>query len=290
MPGFDREDRPLKRGQVQQLSSANALAQFFTFLGYPQDTRLPMTAEALQLNKTLSNAVRRVERLVDVDGALQIYLFELTTVTVAHTRALARAFRDRAGDFLFVLTDDYQRIDFVLLDREVRLGAQATLVRPRILTVDRTDPDRVALRVLRRFTFTEVDEDGVRDPYAQFDKLKSAFTIAEWSEPLFNNRALFSDYYLNERLPDLELWDAPELNQVFRDIRKLFATARQRLHQDVAAAPQGLIRPVLQILGFRAEPGPGGTQANRLLLTSPPLAGEGAAGPPAVGEVAGPPA
>ena len=134
MPDFDREDRPLKRGHVQQLNSADALTQFFTFLGYPQGTRLPMTAEALQLHRTLSNAVRRVERLVDVDGSLQVYLFELATVTVAHTRALARAFRDRAGNFLLVLTDDYRRIDFVLLDREMRLGKLYTIARPRVLT------------------------------------------------------------------------------------------------------------------------------------------------------------
>ena len=77
--------------------------------------------------------------------------------------------------------------------------------------------------MLRRFTFTEVDEDGDLDPYAQFDKLMSAFTVAEWSEPLFNNRALFSDYYLKERLPELDVWNAPQLNQAFRDVRKALA-------------------------------------------------------------------
>ncbi len=41
----------------------------------------------------------------------------LKSVTVAHTRALARAFRHRAGNFLLVLTSDYETIDFVLLER-----------------------------------------------------------------------------------------------------------------------------------------------------------------------------
>ena len=68
---------------------------------------------------------------------------------------------------------------------------------PRILTVNRRNPSQVQLRVLRRFTYTELDSD------AQYDKLLSAYAVAEWSEPLFNNRALFSDYYLNERLPEL---------------------------------------------------------------------------------------
>ncbi|MBN1250482.1 MAG: hypothetical protein JXC32_22660, partial [Anaerolineae bacterium] len=123
------EDRLLTPADVQQLDSADAIAGFFTHLGYPAETRLPMTPEALSLNKSLTDATRHIERLVSVDGALEIYLVVLTSVTVAHTRALMRAFRDRGAEFLFVLTDDYRRLDFVLLDREVRLGARTTLAR-----------------------------------------------------------------------------------------------------------------------------------------------------------------
>ena len=45
------------------------------------------------------------------------------------------------------------------------------------------------MRTLRRFSYTE------GDTLAQFDKLKAAYEVAYWSEPHFNNRALFSDYY-----------------------------------------------------------------------------------------------
>jgi hypothetical protein len=266
MPTPLAEDRQLTAQDVRALSSAEAVARFFAQLGYPLETRLPMTPAALGLNQSLTNATRHSERLASVDGALELFLVELTSVTVAHTRALMRAFRDRGGDFLFVLTDDYRRLDFVLLDREIRPGARATLARPRVLTVDRRAPDRVALRVLRRFSFTEVDEDGDPDPYAQFDKLQSAFTIAEWSEPLFNNRALFSDHYLKRRLPELELWHAPERNQAFRDIRRIFAEARGRVRQEAPAASEALILPILRALGFRVEPGSGGVEADALLF------------------------
>jgi hypothetical protein len=266
MPTPLAEDHQLTAQDVRALSSAEAVARFFAQLGYPAETRLPMTPEALGFNQTLTNAARHIERLASVEGALEIYLVELTSVTVAHTRALMRAFRDRGGDFLFVLTDDYRRLDVVLLDREIRPGARATLARPRVLTVDRRDPDRVALRVLRRFSFTEADEDGDPDPYAQYDKLQSAFTIAEWSEPFFNNRALFSDHYLKLRLPELELWQTPERNQAFRDIRRIFAEARGRVRQEAAAAPDALILPILRALGFRVEPGSGGVEADALLF------------------------
>jgi hypothetical protein len=265
-----RDDVQLTRQQIQSLSSADQLAAFFTTLRYPDDARLAMTAEALQLNAALTNATRRVERLTSVaGGALQVFLFELTSVTVAHTRALTRAFRNRAGNFLLVLTDDYERIDFVLLQRQVPepgSSRRGVIVRPRTLSVDRRDPGRVALRVLRRFTFTEYTDDGRRDPYAQWDKLNSAYTVAEWSEPLFNNRALFSDYYLNQRLPELDEWNAPERNRAFRRVRGQFAQARRRFADaDAATTRDQLIRPLLETLGFRVAPGPGGDEPDFLL-------------------------
>ncbi len=261
MPTSPRDDIDLKREQIQSLSSADALAGLFAYLGYPSDTRLLTNAKALGLNEELTRAVKRVERLASVEaGALEVYLFELKSVTVGNTRALARAFRDRAGNFLFVLTDDYDRLDFVLVERILpeRNGEGITrkgiTVRPRVLTVNRRDPDAVALRVLRRFTFTEVDSDGDPDPYAQYEKLQSAYVVAEWSEPLFNNRALFSDYYLNERLRALPEWNDPTRNQAFRDIRRQFANARRRFAgQDGPALRQNLIYPLLETLGFQVE-------------------------------------
>jgi hypothetical protein len=271
------DDVELTGKQIQSLSSADELARFFTYLHYPPDTRLPMTPESLQLTDALANATRHIERLTSVvseSGTLQIYLFELTSVTVAHRRALIRVFRDRVGNFLLVLTDDYKRLDFVLLERELpglkglNVSTRSMPVRPRVLSVDRRDPDRVALRVLRRFTFTEADA------LDQFDKLSSAFTVVEWSEPLFNNRALFSDYYLNERLPTLDEWDDPECSRAFRDIRGLFAQARRRFaSEDAATVRQGLIQPLLKTLGFRVEQRAGGAEPDFALQA------DGAEGP-----------
>ncbi len=68
-----------------------------------------------------------------------------------------------------------------------------------MLTIDRRKPGRIDLRVLRRLTWTE------SDAFAQYDKLLSAYAVADWSEEFFNNRALFSDYYLLERLPERPL-------------------------------------------------------------------------------------
>jgi hypothetical protein len=191
-------DRAVATSDVQALADADSVVGFFALLGYDTSSRLSQTATALGVSAEAARKIRRIERIADQEtGALQVYVVELDSVTVQARQALARALRDRIPNFLLVLTDDYERLDFVLLEREVPLGISVgfgqprVAMRPRVLTVERRKPNLVAMRVLRRFSYTEADAD------AQFDKLRSAYSVAEWSEPHFNNRALFSDYYLN---------------------------------------------------------------------------------------------
>ena len=250
-------DKNLKRNDIQTLSSKEGIAFFFSSLGYDTEVRLPQTATALGITAaSLQRQIKDIEQLaVQDDGAeaLYVYLVELTSVTIAATQSLARALRNRMGNYLLVLTNDYERIDFVLLERILpqlsssNFSQSQVSVMPRTLTVNRRNPSKVDLRVLRRFTYTEVDSD------AQYDKLLSAYTIAEWSEPLFNNRALFSDYYLNERLPDLPEWqDRPET--IYRDFRTLFSDFRPSLAGDSQTPKQNLLERAFEALGFQAIP------------------------------------
>ena len=194
------DDKNLTASDVQTLASRDGVVAFFAMLGYDTDSRQTQTVDAMGITaESLKKQVRHVERIaLQDDGAepLDVYLVELSSVTVAANKGLATALKNRAGNYLLVLTDDYQRLDFVLLERLLPEGTASPFVtkhvtvRPRTLTVNRHDPTQVQLRVLRRFTYTEADSD------AQFEKLLSAYTVADWSEPLFNNRALFSDYLL----------------------------------------------------------------------------------------------
>ena len=217
------DDRNLSKSDVQSLTSRDSVSAFFAGLGYQTDSRQPQSASAMSITATsLMRQVKHIERIaVQDDGAepLDLYLLELTSVTVAATQGLTRALRNRVGNYLLVLTDDYERLDFVLLQRSLPsfttspMTTRQVTVRPRILTVNRRDPSQVQLRVLRRFSYTEVDSDS------QYNKLLSAYAIADWSEPLFNNRALFSDYYLNERLPELPEWkERPE--EIYHRLRE----------------------------------------------------------------------
>lgn len=234
------------------------MSAFFARLGYNADARTTQTPGNLGITADgTTRQISRIELIADQESLFQVYLFELKSVTVAVTRAIARAFRNRAGNYLLVLTSDYDYLDFVLLekylpsaqDRESTIAQKQIGIRPRVLTVERRKPTKVQLRVLRRLTWTEVD------PFAQYDKLISAYTIADWSEEFFNNRALFSDYYLTERLPSSPIW-LEDPKPTYKRLLELYHGASSRLGgKPEALARKELLEPVLRELGFELRVG-----------------------------------
>ena len=278
-------DVELTSRDVQSLDGPDAVAGFLARLGYNTDARTVQTAENLGIGaEGTLRPIRRIELLADQEGLFQVYLFEVASVTVSHTRALARVFRNRAGNYLLVLTSDYERLDFVLLDKYLPAGAGPGLgqrqvaIRPRTLTVERRKPERIHLRVLRRLSYTE------SDPFAQYEKLQFAYGVADWTEEHFNNKALFSDYYLLHRLPNFPEWSG-DPKKAYQDLRPLYQGASSRL----AGQPERVIRlellePLFGVLGFRAEAGKrAGSSAEepdyRLCSAADPAKGDGARAP-----------
>jgi hypothetical protein len=252
-----RFDVDLSERDVQALSSADALAAFFAGLGYDTNARIVQTPGNLGIGtEGILRPIKRIELISDREGLFQVYLFELASVTVAHTRALARAFRNRAGNFLLVLTSDYDRVDFVVLERFLppaapggTIGERQVGIRPRTLTVERRNPDRRTLRVLKRLTWTE------SDGFAQHDKLIAAYSVADWSEEHFNNRALFSDYYLLERLREFPEW-REDPKPAYSALRTLYLGTFERFaRKPVAELKKGLVEPALAAFGFEPRGG-----------------------------------
>ncbi len=252
-----KDDLSLHAADIQLLSSRDRVLEFFTRLGYSTGEPMEQRVEAMGLtSEDLKRNIRRIERIADQDGGvLEVYLAELKSVTQASIQALARGLRDLESNFLWVLTSDYDRLDFVLFERTMpQAGARGitfkgAYLRPRTLTVSRQNPGPIALRVLKRFTNTEPDA------YYQWDKLRSAYNIADWTEQFFNNRALFSDYYLNVRLRDEPEWrEKPE--DSMRAFGALFANVRERLSgQPEDVIRRNLFEPVFRELGFSTQQG-----------------------------------
>jgi hypothetical protein len=139
-------------------------------------------------------------------------------------------------------------------------------IRPRVLTVDRKQVDKTQLRVLRRLTYTE------EDPVSQHEKLLFAYDVADWGEEFFNNRALFSDYYLKERLQVAPEWKE-DPKPAFQSILNLYQDAPAAFrNQKEDVVREKLFEPMFEALGFGFKAGKGagsGVDQHDYLLHAP---------------------
>jgi len=262
-------DEQLNASDIRQLENADEIAHFFAKLRYNTDIRRPIPLDAVAYANTqdLKMQIHHHELIAtDTDEDIRIYLFEVRSVTAKLRNELARGFlKTNDTKVLLVLTADYEDIEFVYLERSdpqktKRKGLSLKItIRPIPLTVKRLKPDSVALRVLKRFTFTEEDSDY------QWEKLRSAYMLAEWSEEYFNNRALFSDYYLKERLTDPRItseWNE-DVKPIGREVFGHLTSARKNYtRQTENVIRKGLFEPTFKLLGFDfAEKKPGSSSA-----------------------------
>ncbi|MDX2076008.1 MAG: TaqI-like C-terminal specificity domain-containing protein [bacterium] len=247
-------DVTLTSGDIRGLENPETLAKFFHYLGYDVSNSGKIDHSAI--NMDTQDMRYWVDDIYTIgtdpqDRQIEIYLFIVHSLTAKLRQDIARHFRNSTSQkvLLVLTTSTYDELEFVLLDRSINQKTMNPIVRPIPLTVNRQNPDTVHLRVLRRFTVTESDADY------QWDKLRSAYTLAEWSEHYFNNRALFSDYYLNHRLTDKKLtpeWDSDEaVRPIFQSISGLLAHARRDYtRQPEAIIRQNLFEPLFTLLGF----------------------------------------
>ena len=177
-------DEQLVVSDIRRLESADEIAHFFAKLRYDVDerTNIPDYAVLGMGSEDMRQHIHKIELIGKdpEDGDISIYLFEVRSVTAKLRNDIARRFRERPENAILVLTKDYEALEFVMLERvlsrsQSRRAALKQAIRPIPLAVNRLYPDPIALRVLKRFTFTEED----------------AAMLGQWSEAYFNNRALF---------------------------------------------------------------------------------------------------
>jgi hypothetical protein len=190
----------LALADIQAASSLPGIQQFLGRLGYDVSEPVEQTAASLGFAERVHHLIRQAWRVAakrlapGLPPALEIYCLEATNLTADLRKAAISAFRNKPGNVLLIMTTrDYDPLDFVLVQKEVgaaQAPAGQVAVSYRLLSVDRRHPNTVHLRVLSRMS------NMAADPYAQYERIRDAFRLAEWSEDEFNNRNLFSDYFL----------------------------------------------------------------------------------------------
>jgi hypothetical protein len=246
-------DLDLTGKDIGELTSADAFAAFLAKLGYRTEIRAPLTPESIGLAGDSAAAFKKIELLSeDKEGFLRVVFAQPRSLSAKARNDLARVLGRTTVDHLLVLASDYETLEFVLLDKRKKeqqgpTGGERVQVVPKVIDVPRRTPSRLDLRTLRRLTWTR--QDGLD----QFDKLRSVFDAAAYTGEYFQNRGLFSDYFLRERLREDPAWrDNPA--QAFAHVRDLFQDAQakwQGKEKEVVRAE--LFKPLFERLGFKPQ-------------------------------------
>jgi len=232
------------------LTSPGAFATWLANLGYDTAGRTLLTPESIGLSGESAALFKKIELLSeDSERFLRVVFAQPKSLTAKARNDLVRTLGRSNVDHLLILASDFDTLEFVLLDKRKResrgpVSIERIQVVPKTVGVSRRMPTRLDLRTLRRFTWT------CRDGLEQFDKLRSVFDAAAYTGEFFQNRGLFSDYFLRDRLREAPAWrDNP--SDVFAFVRDLLKDAHPRwIGKDKDMLRKEMLEPVLKRLGF----------------------------------------
>lgn len=244
-------DIDLTAKQVTELTSPDALTAWLGKLGFETAARATLTPESVGLAGDAANAFKKIELLSeDSEQFLRVVFAQSKSLTAKSRNDLVRVLGKSNIDHMLILAADFDTLEFVFLDKRKRekkgpVGVEGVQVIPKTISVSRRSPTRLDLRSLRRFTWT------CRDGLEQFDKLRSVFDAAAYTGEYFQNRGLFSDYYLRDRLREDTAWrDNP--SDAFAFVRDSLKDAQTRwTGRDKDAIRKELLEPLFKKLGFK---------------------------------------
>ena len=114
-------DVQLNVSDIRQLENADEVAHFFAKLRYDVDqrTNIPDAGVLGMGSEDMRQQIHKIELIGKdpVDGDIRIYLFEVRSVTAKLRNDIARRFRERPENGLLILTQAYEQLEFVLLER-----------------------------------------------------------------------------------------------------------------------------------------------------------------------------
>ena len=239
--------------QVAELASLDALVGFLAKLGYDTGVRTPLTPESLGLMGESAGSFKKIELLSeDPEQFLRVVFAQPKSLTAKSRNDLARVLGRSNIDHLLIFASDFDTLEFVLLDKRKReargpVAIDRIQVTLKTVSLNRRNPTRLDLRTLRRFTWT------CRDGLEQYDKLRSVFDAAVFTGEYFQNRALFADYFLRDRLKDDAAW-RENPSGMFEFVRDLLRNAQADVSgKDKDALRKSLLEPLFKKLGFKSN-------------------------------------
>ncbi len=244
-------DVDLSAKEVTELASPDAITAFLAKLGYDTADRTALSPEAVGLSGESASAIKKIELLSeDSEQFLRVVFAQPKSLTAKVRNDLVRVLGKSNVDHVLILASDFDTLEFVFLDKRKReqkgpAAGERIQVVPKTISVNRRNPTRLDLRTLRRFTWT------CPDALEQFDKLRSVFDAAAYTGEYFQNRGLFSDYFLRDRLREDPAWrDNP--SEMFAFVRDLVRDAQARWGgKDKDTLRSQLLEPLFKKLGFK---------------------------------------
>ncbi len=255
---------------IASVCDGESLRRLLEQLGYDVSKPLQLDAAGLGVAgpaQHLVKDVRRVAVFVDAPGRLpvEVYYCQIASHTVLVRKALTAAFKEKpaAGQLLILTTSRFDQLDFVQVMKSVvgagGGGGGTVAVDYKWFAVDRRRPTRVQMRAVNRLAVVG------QSTFGQWMRIGDAFHLAQWAKEGFNNRNLFSDYFLEHRLrADASVWK--EHQEAYRLIRQTLANAKPVFELPPEEQIQHYVLDVLHAMGLGSSAQPGKpTAADHLL-------------------------
>lgn len=200
---------------VPQTDSPDKIYELFLSLGYPKDKILDPSykrkIEEFDFAKEEREKIKDIYTVFNYDGKLQIFLIEVTSLTVPFVRYLAKKLSDRYLRFLLLLTSDYKEYTFVFPEFE-RIEEGKHKLKITRLNFNREQPYHTDLMTISNIALTG-DEENWRDIWIRW---KDAFSVEKVTDKFFEDykNAFFElrKTFENQKIP---VKSAHELSQQF---------------------------------------------------------------------------
>jgi hypothetical protein len=171
---------------VPQIDSPKKIYELFLALKYPKDKMLDPSykrkIDEFEFAKEEREKIRDIYTVFNYDGKLQIFLIEVTSLTVPFVRYLAKRLSDRYLRFLLILAADYKEYTLVFPEFE-RIEEGKHKLKITRLNFNRKQPYHTDLVTISNIALTG-DEENWRDIWMRW---KDAFSIEKVTDKFFGD-------------------------------------------------------------------------------------------------------